>query len=90
MVRSEGVEVFLHRHEDHQRYTGLNVPLDLPLWPGKPNEAYIEAVSGERFEIVVRVTKEFDSDGCPYVLINYGIDGDFLELENRNVPKPRN
>jgi hypothetical protein len=74
MVKSQGVEAYLVRYEDKHRY-----PEHAPL----PTEeglldlttmAYVEIVTGERYEIVVVLTADFDFKGLPDARLVWEVD----------------
>lgn len=75
MVVYQGIEAYMVRHRDGARYTEYTAPPRSPLHPQAPNEAYIEAVTGERFEVIVRPCQGFDFNHCGAVQFSCSIDG---------------
>lgn len=67
MVKSQGVEVYLVRHEDNFRYPEYPSP---PANEGSRStlaEAYVEAFTGERYAIAFVLTPDFDFRDSPDV-----------------------
>lgn len=96
MVQREGIEVYIVRvednvrHEEHERPNGRRGP--------KFNHIFIEAVTGERFAIVVECLPSFDWKNAADLRIQFWIDNrnfymaEFLtrrEVNNRDPSKHR-
>lgn len=64
----------MRRRADGRKYWEYDVPRDSPKYTGKRNEVYIEAVTGEAFEVVMRPTQDFDFKGCEGIDISCVID----------------
>lgn len=80
MVQHEGIEVHIVRVEDDHRYEEHERP---SLHPGsKANRIFIEAVTGERFAIVVECLPSFDWKRTSDLRIQFWIDNrDFYMAE---------
>lgn len=74
IVICKGVEAFVRRCRDGKRYGEHTAPRESSRYTGASNEVYIEAVSGECFEVVVQPTEEFDFTGCGAVQARCVID----------------
>lgn len=74
MVNANKAEVWVARYSDKVRYPEYTVPKTSKVYSGNPNERYIEAVSGERFFVVVRLLHEFNFKGAPKVCVVYTVD----------------
>lgn len=75
MVKQQGVDVYLAPFgREDQRYPEHSPPAGSSHANVNNKEVYIEAVDGERFVLVVDLTKDFDSKGSPMLRIQYGID----------------
>jgi hypothetical protein len=74
MVKSQGVEAYLVRYEDKHRYPE-HAPL--PTQEGVLDlftMAYVEIVTGERYEIFVVFTADFNFKSLPDVKIIWSVD----------------
>lgn len=60
MVQANGVEVYLQRHSPPVRYEEHATPSKAMLSTRSANEKYIEAVTDERFCLVVKLLPDFD------------------------------
>jgi len=75
MVVCNGIETYVARHEDRVRYNEYTASPESPSHTGKQNEVFIEAVTGECFEVSVQPTTTFDFQRCEAVRISCTIDG---------------
>lgn len=93
MVQAQDVEVFLAPFSDiTKRYKEYPIPATSPSFTGDVNEAYIEAVDGERFVIVVDLGANFDAKGGTHLRIRCTVDGS-SGAKHRIIPtesKPNN
>lgn len=79
MVQNQGIEVYLTPLLDiSKRYKEFPVPATSPSFTGNDNEAYIEAVDGERFMIVVDINEQFQEQGGARLRIECFLDGEFV------------
>nr|OQO30372.1 hypothetical protein B0A51_02039 [Rachicladosporium sp. CCFEE 5018] len=60
MVIRDGIEVYIARKSDGQRYAEYTPPAGSPAYTGNPNEVYIQAREGEHFSVRRRVLPYFD------------------------------
>jgi hypothetical protein len=85
MVKSQGIEVCLAPFNDiTQRYTEFPAdPTEFPTrFPAEDaHEAYIEAVNGERFVIVVDLGEEFEAKGSARLRIECFLDGELVSKQ---------
>ena len=70
-----GIEVFIKPYESEGQYKEYEAPHDSPLFTGNERERYIEAVTDERFEMVVLLHSEFSFLGETYAQILCDVDG---------------
>jgi hypothetical protein len=61
---------------------------DSPLYTGNPNERYIEAITGQRFELGVIIPPAFDWKKNRFMEANFCLDDGAVEVTN-NEAKPR-
>lgn len=80
MVKSQGVEAYLVRHEDNYRYPEHAPPPTSGTAPDTSAMAYVEVVTHDRYEIVIVFTAEFDFKGAHDVKITW-------ETDNRRLYK---
>jgi hypothetical protein len=71
---ADRVEVYLERYSDGVRYNEFTAPPGTPKYTSDPNEKYIEAITDERFRIVVKLLRGFDFMGSPKVNVTYYVD----------------
>jgi len=87
MVQNHGIDVYLARFADiddryiKDRFREHPVPANSPKFTGNTNEAYIEAVDGERFVVVVDLGEDFDAKGSARLWIECFIDGEFMSKQ---------
>jgi hypothetical protein len=75
MVQDRGFDVYLAHFDDpSQRYPEHVVPTSSSVFTGDANEAYIEAVDGERFIVVVDLLNDFDIKGGSHLRIQYHME----------------
>ncbi|TKA75411.1 hypothetical protein B0A55_05784 [Friedmanniomyces simplex] len=78
MIDAEsGIEVCVKPSEDGAPFKEYIAPATSPLYTGRRNEAYIEAVTDQRFGIFIRLGPGFDFKGCSRVRVRYSIDKTF-------------
>jgi len=75
MVISDSIEVFVRRCKDGKRYAEYAAPRESSQYAGIFNEVYIEAVTGECFEVVVQPTANFNFKGCGAIQAECAPDG---------------
>jgi hypothetical protein len=79
MVHKQGIAVYLVPSDDlSERFNEHPVPATSPEFTGNPNKAYIEAVDGERFTIVVDLGADFEEKGSARLWIECFLDGAFI------------
>lgn len=81
MVKSQGVEVYIRRFDDKQRYQEYDAPKASEDASQQSAEAYVEAVTGERFAVVIVITPEFDFKGSPDVRMSWSLDKSSQNLD---------
>jgi hypothetical protein len=74
MADSDKVEVYLARYSDGVRLNEFTAPPGTPKHTGDPNESYVEATTGERFQIVVKLLPGFKFLGSPKVRVDFYVD----------------
>lgn len=80
MVKSQGVEVFLVRHEDKHRYPEYARPPANETVQGTSTEVYVEAITGERFAIAFVLHPEFDFRDSPDVKFRCKLDDHWVKV----------
>ncbi|OQN99606.1 hypothetical protein B0A48_14748 [Cryoendolithus antarcticus] len=76
MVSAQGIEVYIARYRNHNhRYPEYTVPIDSPVYNGNSKEVYVEALTDDRFVIIVDLTEAFDPKGCSSLEIMMSVDG---------------
>jgi hypothetical protein len=74
MVKSQGVEAYLACYEDKHRYPE-HEPLPAENGVLHPSTmAYAEVITGQRYEIVVMLTADFNFEGLPDVRVLWCLD----------------
>lgn len=91
MVTSKGVKANLVRYEGHEPYAEYLLPRGALKHPDKEELVFVEAVTGERFGIIVELLPGFDFKSKPAVEVAYSIDGsdgftDHLSAEDAKRP----
>ncbi|OQO00004.1 hypothetical protein B0A48_14207 [Cryoendolithus antarcticus] len=75
MVSSQGIEVYVVRYRNHNtRYPEYAVPMESTKYNGNPREVYIEALTDDRFAIIVDLTESFNPKGCPALQMICSVD----------------
>lgn len=75
MVQFKHVKVTVIRYDDKKPYHEYRIAQNATMRARNTKEAYVEAVSGERFAVVVEVLPAFDFKSAPFVRIKVAIDG---------------
>lgn len=74
MVQAQGYEVSIVRHDDQSTFPEFEAPVDSLSYTEDPNEVFIEAETGVRFDILVQLHGELRGKS-PHVKISYSLDG---------------
>ncbi|KAI7157842.1 hypothetical protein KC349_g5311 [Hortaea werneckii] len=74
-----GIEVFVRLYGSDTAYREYQAPKSSPFYTGHENERYIEAVSGERFEVFVKLDKSFDFKNYTQARADLNIDGGSID-----------
>lgn len=77
MVLYQGIRATIKRHDDDEPYREYKIP-NSPR-SGRGKEVYIEAVSGERFYVLVEVATKFDFKSSKDVQIEFEVDNEEKE-----------
>nr|OQO21471.1 hypothetical protein B0A51_08850 [Rachicladosporium sp. CCFEE 5018] len=88
MVVCNGIEVYIARKSDGQRYAEYTPPAGSPAYTGNPNEIYIQAREGEHFAVRRRVLPGFDFMGVTHLKTNIAIgehQGAFLDHTRKEI-----
>ena len=78
MVQHKGVKVTIVRHHDKQPYNEYRPKKNANAGHRKAKTTYIEAVSGERFAVIVEVQPGFNFRSSSHLQITVSID-EFVE-----------
>jgi hypothetical protein len=82
MVRNQGINVYLAPFDDISNvFREYPVTATSPGFTANATEAYIEAVDGERFVVVVDLGEEFEAKGSARLRIECFIDGEFISKQ---------
>jgi hypothetical protein len=82
MVRHQGIDVYLAPFSDiNNRFREYPVPATYPKFTNGASEAYVEAVDGERFVVVVDLGEEYEAKGSARLWIECFIDGGFISKQ---------
>jgi hypothetical protein len=82
MVRHQGIDVYLAPFSDiNNRFREYPVPATSPKSTNDASEAYVEAVDGERFVVVVDLGEEYEAKGSARLWIECFIDGGFMSKQ---------
>lgn len=73
-MKAGAAQVYLARYMDYVPYTEYAAPKDSLRSSPHPHECYIEAVTDERFTIVVKLLRGFDFMGCPSVDVEHRVE----------------
>lgn len=76
MVRYKGIKAIIVRHEDKQPYREYKSMRGSAAGPEDIKEVYVEAVSEERFDVVVEIMPGFDFMSSSHVEITASFDDD--------------
>lgn len=74
MVQSSGITVSVRRSEDKTPYREYAVPIASQKYTGNPNEVYIEAVDGERFEVFAAIAPDFPFMNSPHIMLDFRVE----------------
>lgn len=75
MVKQQDIDIYLAPFgRENQRYPEYSGPVGSSNAYANSKDVYIEAVDGERFVLVIDLTKDFDAKGSPMLHIKYGLD----------------
>lgn len=77
-----GVEVYVKPNHTNTAYREYEAPRSSPLYTGYGNERYIEAVSGERFAVFVKLDQSFDFKNYTQARVSIAIDGASIGCED--------
>ena len=78
---TSGIEVYIRPYGTDDQYTEYEAPRGSPLYTGNLRERYIEAITDERFEMVVILRPEFSFKGKTHACIEYDIDKGTIVME---------
>jgi hypothetical protein len=82
MVRNQGINLYLAPFDDISNvFREYPVTATSPGFTANATEAYIEAVDGERFVVVVDLGEEFEAKGSARLRIECFIDGEFISKQ---------
>lgn len=88
MIDSEtGIEAYVQKYQANDHYKEYKASSESPFYTGNSNECYIEAITGERFQIGVVVPK-FNFKGYSHIEVTWDIDGGSVDCSS-HFEKPR-
>lgn len=85
---NSGIEAYIRPYDSTGQYHEYEAPRGSPAHTGKPRERYIEAVAGQRFEMVVILRSTFDFKGKSHLEVEYDIDGGTMNF-SKNISSER-
>ncbi|KAK6425575.1 hypothetical protein LTR95_016231 [Oleoguttula sp. CCFEE 5521] len=88
MVVCNGIEMYIARKSDGQRYAEYTPPAGSLAYTGNPNEVYIQAREGEHFAVRRRGLPDFDFKGVTHLKTNIAIgehQGAFLAHSREEI-----
>ncbi|GAB1737987.1 hypothetical protein NU219Hw_g2499t1 [Hortaea werneckii] len=85
-----GIEVFVRPYDSDTGYREYRAPRSSPLYTGRKNERYIEAVNDERFEVVVKLDSTFEFRKYTEAMASLKLDGGSIScFDTLAKPKQR-
>lgn len=84
--QAAGIEAFVATFGSDEQYDEHLAPRNSPLYNGKPNERFIQAITNERFQVRVRIPEGFKFGSSDWATVRCHIDGSTSNAR-RFVPK---